>query len=86
LLFRDITYIKQLELESKINEGLATAGKLAGWLAHEIRNPLSAINTSIYVLSSENMDCKEGDYARLIGIIATEVRKLDNLVSDFLGL
>jgi signal transduction histidine kinase len=31
------------------------------------------------------MDSKEGDYARLIGIIATEVRKLDNLVSDFLG-
>lgn len=85
LLFRDITYIKQLELESKINEGLATAGKLAGWLAHEIRNPLSAINTSIYVLSSENMECKEGDYARLIGIISTEVRKLDNLVNDFLG-
>jgi len=85
LLFRDITYIKQLELESKINEGLATAGKLAGWLAHEIRNPLSAINTSIYVLSSENMECKEGDYARLIDIISTEVRKLDNLVNDFLG-
>ncbi len=85
LLFRDITYIKQLELESKVNEGLATAGKLAGWLAHEIRNPLSAINTSIYVLSSENMDRKEGDYARLMGIISTEVRKLDNLVSDFLG-
>jgi signal transduction histidine kinase len=85
LLFRDITYVKQLELESKINEGLTTAGKLAGWLAHEIRNPLSAINTSIYVLSSENINSKEGDYARLIGIIATEVRKLDNLVSDFLG-
>ncbi len=85
LLFRDITYIKQLELESKINEGLTTAGKLAGWLAHEIRNPLLAINTSIYVLSSDNMDSKEGDYSRLMGIITTEVHKLDNLVSDFLG-
>ena len=85
LLFRDITYIKQLELESKINEGLATAGKLAGWMAHEIRNPLSAINTSIYVLSSESVNCKEDDYKRLIGIITTEVHKLDNLVNDFLG-
>ncbi|MHB1546228.1 MAG: two-component system sensor histidine kinase NtrB [bacterium] len=85
LLFRDITYIKQLELESKINEGLTTAGKLAGWLAHEIRNPLSAINTSIYVLKTENMDCKEGNYSRLLDIITTEVHKLDNLVSDFLG-
>ncbi|MHB1660906.1 MAG: two-component system sensor histidine kinase NtrB [bacterium] len=85
LLFRDITYIKQLELESKINEGLSTAGKLAGWLAHEIRNPLSAINTSIYILSSENMDYKESDYQKLIGIIMSEVQRLDNLVNDFLG-
>jgi signal transduction histidine kinase len=85
LLFRDITYLKQLELESKINEGLATAGKLAGWLAHEIRNPLAAINTSVYVLSSENVDCRENDYKRLIDIITTEVHKLDNLVNDFLG-
>ncbi len=85
LLFRDITYIKQLELESKINEGLVTAGKLAGWLAHEIRNPLSAINTSIYILSSENIDRKEADYKRLLDIVSTEVRKLDNLVNDFLG-
>ncbi|MHB8232242.1 MAG: ATP-binding protein [bacterium] len=85
LLFRDITYIKQLELESKINEGLATAGKLAGWLAHEIRNPLSAINTSIYVLSSDNVDREESDYKKLIGIIRSEVQRLDNLVNDFLG-
>ncbi len=85
LLFRDITYIKQLELESKINERLTTAGKLAGWLAHEIRNPLSAINTSIYILSSENIDSKENDYKKLIGIIQSEAGRLDNLVNDFLG-
>lgn len=85
LLFRDITYIKQFELESKINEGLVAAGKLAGWLAHEIRNPLSAINTSIYILNSKNLDSKESDYHKLIGIIMSEAKRLDNLVNDFLG-
>ncbi len=85
MLFRDITYIKRLEIESKINEGLATAGKLAGWLAHEIRNPLAAINTSAYILNSGSVECNESDYRQLTGIIKTEVQRLDNLVKDFLG-
>ncbi len=84
-LFRDITYIKQLEMESKINEGLATAGKLAGWLAHEIRNPLAALNTSAYVLNTENISFGGSDYKKLTGIIKIEAQRLDNLVNDFLG-
>ena len=85
LSFEDITYIKELELESRINEGLKTAGKFAGWLAHEIRNPLSAINTSVYVLDSSSADIKGDDYRRLINIIKYETGRLNNLVTDFLG-
>lgn len=84
ILFRDITYIKQLEIESKINEGLSAAGKIAGWLAHEIKNPISAINTSAYVLNSENPSVSGEDYRKLAGIIKTEAKRLDNLVNDFL--
>ena len=85
LLFKDITYIKELEMESRINESLKTAGKFAGWLAHEIRNPLSAINTSAYVLDSGYSDIKESDRKRLINIIKIESERLNNLVADFLG-
>ncbi|MGC8554097.1 MAG: sensor histidine kinase [Candidatus Acidulodesulfobacterium sp.] len=86
LVFKDITYIKELEMESRIDESLKTAGKFAGWLAHEIRNPLSAINTSVYVLDSGYSDIKESDHKRLINIIKTESERLNNLVTDFLGL
>ncbi len=86
LLFKDITYIKELEAESRINESLKTAGKFAGWLAHEIRNPLSAINTSAYVLDSGYSDIQGADHKRLINIIKTESERLNNLVTDFLGL
>lgn len=85
LLFRDITFIKQVEMESKINEGLMTAGKFAGWLAHEVRNPLFAINTSVNILNSQNLDYNNEDYKKLMGIIKTEALRLDNLVNDFLG-
>ncbi len=85
LFFRDITFIKQMEIESKINEGLMTAGKFAGWLAHEVRNPLLAINTSADILNSQNLDYDSDDYKKLTGIIRTESLRLDNLVNDFLS-
>ncbi len=85
LLFRDITFIKQVEMESKINEGLMTAGRFAGWLAHEVRNPLFAINTSVDILNSQTLDYNGDDYKKLISIIKTEALRLNNLVNDFLG-
>ena len=91
LLFRDISYVKELELDAKINEGLIATGKLAGWLAHEIRNPLSAINTSIDILNSENRKFAEDvkisgdDFNKLTGIIKAETIRLESLVKDFLG-
>jgi signal transduction histidine kinase len=92
LLFKDISYVKELELDSKINEGLIATGKLAGWLAHEIRNPLSAINTSIDILNSDNIRCStidagdnNTDFSKLTGIIKTETIRLESLVKDFLG-
>jgi len=43
LLFRDLTQIKALIKEVETNRRLAAIGKLAGGVAHEIRNPLSSI-------------------------------------------
>ncbi len=42
-LFRDLTQIKKLTREIKTTRHLAAIGKLAGGVAHEIRNPLSSI-------------------------------------------
>ena len=42
-LFRDLTQIKHLENKVQTNKRLAAIGKLAGGVAHEIRNPLSSI-------------------------------------------
>jgi nitrogen-specific signal transduction histidine kinase len=91
LLFRDISYVKELELDAKINEGLIATGKLAGWLAHEIRNPLSAINTSIDILNTgnrkfaEDVKISDDDFNKLTGIIKAETIRLESLVKDFLG-
>jgi len=42
-LFRDLTQLKELKKKVETTRHLAAIGKLAGGVAHEIRNPLSSI-------------------------------------------
>ena len=46
----DITALKELEARMRQNERLASLGTLAAGMAHEIRNPLSAIKTFVQLL------------------------------------
>ncbi len=64
-VFRDVT--KQREAEEELKdvqaeliqkERLATLGKLAGGVGHELRNPLAAIKNAVYFL---NMDLEDLD-------------------------
>lgn len=64
------------------NERLAALGQMAASVAHEVRNPLSAIANCVSVLKAE---CSEGGRARTaLGIIEDEVYRLDKLARDFL--
>ena len=64
------------------NERLATLGQMAASVAHEIRNPLSAIANCVSVLKA---DCPVNGKARTaLEIIEDEVSRLDKLTRDFL--
>ncbi len=70
----------------KRNERLQTLGKLASVLSHEIRNPLNSMVINMQILKREiskqivNKDRVENFY----GILATEIKRVDQLVADFL--
>jgi PAS domain S-box-containing protein len=54
---RDITWVKRAELALKETEKLATVGRLAASIAHEINNPLEAVTNLLYLaLQSGHMD------------------------------
>ena len=62
---------------------LATIGRIAGSIGHELRNPLGAITNSVYYL---NMKCP-GDDERIkkhLGIIQEESIRATKIISDLL--
>jgi PAS domain S-box-containing protein len=50
LVFHDISDQKKAENALRTNERLATAGRLAATLAHEIHNPLDAVGNLLYLI------------------------------------
>ena len=52
LLLSDLTEITTLEQRMQENERMAAIGRMAGGVAHEVRNPLSSIKGLAYILKS----------------------------------
>ncbi len=80
--FQDLTDEKRREAEDQLKERMATLGRMAAGIAHEIRNPLASISGSVKLLQS--VAEMNDDQARLINIVSRESARLDKLVSDFL--
>jgi two-component system sensor histidine kinase PilS (NtrC family) len=84
IIFQDLTEIKELEDRLRMSEKMALLGRLSAGLAHEIRNPLSAISGAVEVLGEEVKPTE--DNLRLVRVVTQEVERLNLLVEDFLLL
>ncbi|HUI42410.1 MAG TPA: ATP-binding protein [Terriglobia bacterium] len=81
--FQDLTNEKRRDAEYHARDRMATLGRVAAAIAHEIRNPLASIAGSVRVL--ESLGGLEEDQAKLINIVSRESSRLDKLVSEFLA-
>jgi two-component system sensor histidine kinase AtoS len=84
MVFQDITEIKALEEKLKHADRLAALGTLSAGLAHEIKNPLSAIKTFVQLLPQrfENLSFME----KFNITVPREIDRINQLVEDLLEL
>jgi two-component system, NtrC family, sensor histidine kinase PilS len=83
IVFQDLTELKRLKDQAEQAERLASLGRIAASLAHEIRNPLGAISGSVQLVrGSSSLD---EDERRLLAIVSREVERLDDLVATMLA-
>ena len=84
LNLHDITELKKLEARIRQSERLAALGTLAAGMAHEIRNPLSAIKTFVQLLPRK-ID-KPGFLEKFNRTVPRETERINLLVEELLEL
>jgi len=83
-IFQDITEIKALEEKLRQADRLAALGTLSAGLAHEIKNPLSAIKTFVQLLPQK---IGNSSFMEKFNItVPREIDRINHLVEDLLEL
>jgi two-component system sensor histidine kinase PilS (NtrC family) len=80
--FQDLTELRRMQLEVERAERMASIGRLAAGIAHEIRNPLASISGSIEILKTT--PGADADSRQLMDIAVREVDRLNRLITDLL--
>jgi len=79
---RDITQQKRLEASLQMSERLASVGRLAATVAHEINNPLEAITNFIYLAKQQAVSEKGKRY---LAAADQEIKRVAHIAQQTLG-
>ncbi|MFZ3216893.1 MAG: ATP-binding protein [Candidatus Acidiferrales bacterium] len=80
--FQDLTELKRLEREVVTKERMAALGRLSAAIAHEIRQPLTAMTGALKELA--RLAPLDEDDKRLVHIVSRESQRLNQIITDFL--
>ena len=76
---RSIKRVRKAERSMFFQERMVSLGKLAFGVAHEIRNPLNVISTSLQILNEDTSSTE-----KLKSYIQEEIERINNILENFL--
>ncbi len=79
----DLTQLRRLEREVRMQDRMAAVGRLSAAIAHEVRNPLTSIAGSASLLAE--MPDLSDEHRRLLQIVTRESERLNDIITDFLA-
>jgi signal transduction histidine kinase len=83
LVLDDVTELRSLEEQVQRAQRLAALGRLAGGLAHEIRNPLGIVRAAAQMLGGELRE--DARFSEYTSVIQTEIDRVDRLIEQLLS-
>lgn len=86
VMMRDLGNIVALEQQMQRTDKLATVGKIAAGIAHEIRNPLTTIKGFLQMFERRFRDAGQADDLLHIQMMLAEIDRVNMLVSELLLL
>jgi len=83
-IFRDVTLVHELEAQLRRSDRLAALGTMAAGLAHEIKNPLTSLQTFTRLVSRKFNDERfRGTFER---VVPRELERINGIVERLLEL
>ncbi|HUR35256.1 MAG TPA: ATP-binding protein [Vicinamibacterales bacterium] len=82
ITFQDLTDVKKLERDARLQQRLAAVGEMAAGIAHEIRNPLASMSGSIQILRDDLP--LNAEQEQLMDIVLRESDRLNTTIKSFL--
>ncbi|MGB8955789.1 MAG: ATP-binding protein [Tumebacillaceae bacterium] len=86
LMLKDIGNLVSLEKQVHSNEKLATVGKIAAGVAHEIRNPLTSIKGFLQMMQHELLSNGMEKEHKFTHVMLSEIERVNALVGELLLL
>jgi two-component system sensor histidine kinase PilS (NtrC family) len=80
--FQDLTELRRLEHEVAAKQRMAALGRLSAGIAHEIRQPLTAMTGALKELA--RLAPLDDDDKKLVQIVSRESQRLNQIITDFL--
>jgi two-component system, sporulation sensor kinase E len=81
-VIRDVTEKLEMQEQLRKSDTLTVVGELAAGIAHEIRNPMTALKGFIQLLQNKMND----DHSMYFDVITSELKRIETIITEFLIL